>query len=42
MVEYAMLLTLVGMPVVAGMYVGGKAMVAAYGQVRANILSTTP
>ena len=42
MVEYALLLTVVGMPVVAGMYGGGKAMVQAYGNVRTHIFSTTP
>ena len=42
MVEYAMLLTMIGVPAVVGIYAGGKAMVAAYGAVRNNILQTVP
>jgi hypothetical protein len=42
MVEYAMLLTMVGIPAVVGIYAGGKAMVSAYGAVRNNILQTVP
>lgn len=42
MVEYAMLLTLIGMPAVAGIYLGGKALVASYAEVRNHVLSTTP
>lgn len=42
MVEYSLLLALVGMPAVAGMYAGGKAMVQSYLAVRNSVLSTTP
>lgn len=42
MVEYAMLLTMIGIPAVIGIYAGGRAMVSAYGSVRSNILQTVP
>jgi len=40
--EYALLLTVLGIPTLLGMFAGGIKMVQVYGDVRGTVLSTSP